>query len=170
LTATAIAVRRATYQDFDAVAQLMQGFMALHHRWDPEQFRTAILGFTAAAFQGWLERPGELHLAAETDAGVLGYACATRWEGRGNDFMWARRGVYIPYIVVAPDLRRKGIGRALFSAIEAWAEEFEAEYVGLNVNPQNEGARAFYATLGYDLASEYRAKTLRRIERLKTPH
>lgn len=140
--------------------------MALHHRWNPEQFRTALLGFSAAIFQGWLERQDELHLAAQTDAGVLGYACATRWEGRGNDFMWARRGVYIPYIVVAPDQHRKGIGRDLFRAVEAWAEEFEAEYVGLNVNPQNETAKAFYAALGYDVASEYRAKTLRRFARL----
>jgi ribosomal protein S18 acetylase RimI-like enzyme len=45
-------------------------------------------------------------------------------------------------------------------------EEFEAEYVGLNVNPRNETAKAFYAALGYDVGSEYRAKTLRRVARL----
>jgi ribosomal protein S18 acetylase RimI-like enzyme len=170
MTATGTTVRRATYRDFDAVDRLMQAFMALHHGWNPEQFRTAVLGFSAAIFQGWLERQDELHLAAETDAGVLGYACATRWEGRGNDFMWPRRGVYIPFIVVAPDQHRKGIGRALFRAIEAWAEEFEVEYVGFNVNPQNESAKAFYAALGYDVASEYRAKALRRVARLSASH
>lgn len=166
MTATGTTVRRATWRDFDAVARLMQGFMALHHRWDPDQFRTAILGFTAATFQDWLERPGELYLVAEIERGIVGYASATRWEGRGNDFMWMRRGVYIPVIVVASDQHRKGIGRALFGAIEAWAGEFEAEYVGLNVNPQNETAKAFYAALGYDATSEYRAKTLRRVARL----
>jgi ribosomal protein S18 acetylase RimI-like enzyme len=169
MTATATIVRRATHQDFAAVAGLMQDFMALHHRWQPEQFRTTLLGFTAAIFQGWLERQDELHLAAEVDANVLGYASATRLEGRGNDFVWLRRGVYISLIVVAPEQRRRGIGRGLFGAIEAWANEFEAEYVALNVYPLNDTARAFYAALGYGLSSEYRSKTLREVARLKTP-
>jgi ribosomal protein S18 acetylase RimI-like enzyme len=169
MPAIAVDVRRATHHDFDAIAVMMEGFMTLHHRWQPEQFRTAALGFTAAIFQGWLERKDEIYLVAEAEAAVSGYACATRSEGRGNDFMWPRRGVYIPIIVVAADHRRRGIGRALFTAIEAWAEAFEAEYVGLNVNPQNESAKAFYATLGYNLASEYRAKTLRKIARLTAP-
>jgi ribosomal protein S18 acetylase RimI-like enzyme len=167
MTATAI-VRHATHQDFGAVASLMQEFTALHHRWQPEQFRTTFLGFTAAIFQGWLERKDELHLAAEADANVLGYACATRWDGRGNDFVWVRRGVYVPFVVVAPDQHRRGIGRALFATIEAWAHEYEAEYVALNVSPYNDAGRAFYAALGYDLSSEYRAKTLRKVARLKT--
>jgi ribosomal protein S18 acetylase RimI-like enzyme len=167
MTASPAIVRRATHRDFGAVARLMQDFIALHHRWQPEQFRSTLLGFSAAIFQIWLDRKDELHLAAEGDGNVLGYACATRWEGRGNDFVWVRRGVYIPFVVVAPDQRRRGIGRALFAAIEAWAHEYEAEYVALNVSPHNDAGRAFYATLGYDLSSEYRSKTLRKVVRLK---
>jgi ribosomal protein S18 acetylase RimI-like enzyme len=166
-TVNAITVRRATHEDFPAVAELMQGFMTLHHRWHPDLFRTSLLGFTAAIFQGWLTRKNELHLAAEVEGGgVLGYAGASRFEGRDNDFIWQRRGVYISFIVVEPSRRRTGIGRALFRAIEAWGTEFEAEYIGLNVNPHNEAARAFYAALGYDMSSEYRVKTLRRIARV----
>ena len=66
MTATGTAVRRATYRDFEAVDRLMQGFMALHHGWSPEQFRTALLGFTAAIFQGWLERQDEATKARAT--------------------------------------------------------------------------------------------------------
>jgi ribosomal protein S18 acetylase RimI-like enzyme len=161
-----VRVRRASHHDFAAIADMMTGFVAQHHRWQPDQFRSTYLGFTAAIFQGWLERPDELHLAAEVDGTVSGYASASRWEGLGNDLIWPRRSVYVQFIVVAPGRRRSGIGRALFAAIEAWADEFTAENIGLNMSPLNEVGRAFYAALGYEVSNEYRTKTLRRIARL----
>jgi ribosomal protein S18 acetylase RimI-like enzyme len=162
-------IRPAHYTDFDAISEMMKGFMALHHRWQPELFRTALLGFTAAIFQGWLERKNELHLAAEVEGVVSGYACAASWDGWGNDLIWPRRNVFVQIVVVAPAKRRSGIGRALFAAIEAWAAEFEAEYIGLNVSPLNETARAFYAALGYEASNEHRAKNLRKITRIAIP-
>jgi ribosomal protein S18 acetylase RimI-like enzyme len=162
-------VRPAHYTDFDTISEMMKGFVTLHHRWQPDVFRTAMLGFTAAIFQGWPERKNERHLVAEVEGVVSGYACAARWEGWGNDLVWQRRNVYVPFIVVAPGKRRNGIGRALFAAIEVWAAEFEAEYIGLNVSPMNETARAFYAALGYEASNEYRAKTLRKITRIASP-
>src|SRR5262245_59722517 len=115
MTAAKVNIRPAHHSDFDSIAEMMKGFAALHHEWQPEQFRTAMLGFTAAIFQGWLERPSELHVAAEVEDGVSGYACAARWEGWGNDLVWPRRNVYIQFVVVAPARRRSGIGRALFA-------------------------------------------------------
>jgi GNAT superfamily N-acetyltransferase len=63
-------------------------------------------------------------------------------------------------------MRRNGIGRALFAAIEAWAHERDVEFIGLNVSPFNE-ARAFYAALGYDLNTEHRLKTIRKVRRFE---
>src|SRR5262245_1587083 len=102
MPATEVAVRHATHHDFDAIADIMKDFVAQHHRWQPDQFRSTFLGFTAAIFQGWLERKNELHLAAEIAGEVNGYACAARWEGWGNDLVWPRRNVYIQMVVVAP--------------------------------------------------------------------
>ena len=167
MAVTEVGVRPATHHDFDAIAGMMKDFVLLHHRWQPEQFRSAFLGFTAAIFQGWLERKDELHLAADVAGNISGYASASRWEAWGNNLAWPRRNVYIQFVVVAPARRRSGIGRTLFAAIEAWAHEFEAEYVGLNVSPMNEAGRAFYAALGYDVSNEFRAKTLRKVTRLE---
>lgn len=164
---TSIHVRPARHRDFGAVAELLRDFAAQHHHWQPEQFRPAFLGFTAAIFATWLDRPDELILAAECEGEVVGYASASRSAGVSGTATFPRRSVHIALIVVAADRRRLGVGRALFSAIEAWAAEFNAEYVGLFVSPQNDSAKAFYTSLGYDPTGEVRAKTLRHVKRFE---
>jgi len=167
MPAAAANVRPATHADFGAIAAMLGDFMAQHHGWHPDEFRPTLLGFTPAIFQGWLDQPNTLHLAAEIGGSVVGYASSSSFSGFANDFMFARPGVHIAFIVVAQAMRRKGVGRALFGAIEAWARESDAEYIGLNVTPLNDGARAFYASLGYDLRNEYRTKTIREVRRFE---
>jgi ribosomal protein S18 acetylase RimI-like enzyme len=160
-------VRPATHADFDEVAALFDDFMTLHRRWQPDLFRPTLLGFTPAIFQSWLDQPNTRYIVADLGGLVAGYVSANSSPGWANDFVFARPGVYITVIIVAAGIRRKGVGRALFEAIEAWAQENNAEFVGLNVNPSNDAARAFYASLGYDLNSEYRAKTMRTVRRFE---
>jgi ribosomal protein S18 acetylase RimI-like enzyme len=159
-------VRPATHADFAAVAALLSDFAAQHNRWEPSLFRPTVLGFTDAIFQTWLKEPDALHLVAETGGEVVGYASAFRGAGHVSDFTSPRRNVYVGIIGVAADRHRTGIGRALFRSIEAWAQEYRAEHIGLNVNAQNERTKAFYAALGYHTTSEYRSKTLRQIKRM----
>ena len=159
-------IRFTHHTDFNAVAGMMTGFMAQHHRWQPDEFRSAPIGFTAAIFQTWLEQPNELHLTAEADDGIAGYIAATRWEGEGSLFTYGRRCVFVSSIVVADAHRRRGVGRSLFAAVEIWADEFKAEFVGLHVSAPNEAAKGFYAALGYDVTGEHRQKPLRRVTRM----
>src|SRR5262245_11788676 len=163
-----VSVRPASHADFSAIAELLGCTQAQHHRWHPDEFRPAFLGFTPAIFQTWLEQPDQLHLAAEIDGKVAGYAGAARWAGHGSDTTFVRRGVFVSFVRVAPDQRRKGVGRALLAGIETWAAEFDAEYVSLSVSACNKTAQAFYSTLGYDLSTEHRTKTLRKVRRIET--
>lgn len=163
-----ISVRPAKHTDFEPVAALMKDFMVQHHHWQPEQFRHRVLGLTAAIFQTWLSEADELHLVAQMDGNVIGYAMANRWRGTGAAFVYPRRGVFVGTIVIAPDQRRNGAGRALFVAVERWATDFNAEYIGLSVAAQNDAAKSFYTALGYDVESEYRAKTLRHVTRMSS--
>jgi GNAT superfamily N-acetyltransferase len=165
----AVSARPATYNDFEAVAGMMTGFFAQHHHWHPDQFRPAILGFTQAIFQTWLQNKEELHLVAEIEARVIGYASASRWVTGGGTITFPRRGVHVGLLVVASEHRRKGAARTLFGAIEQWAAAYNAHAIGLNVSPANEEAKAFYAALGYHLDGEYRTKVLRRPRYMTDP-
>ena len=167
MAAANVTVRPARYTDHGAIADILEGFTIQHHDWRPNFFRPALIGFTTAVFQTWLTEPDELNLAAEIDGSVVGYTRAGRYSGFANEFVFPRRGVHVGVLAVAAGARRKGVGRALFRAVEDWANAFEAETIGLDVSPLNATARAFYASLGYDPVNEYRTKTLRHMKRFE---
>lgn len=52
--------------------------------------------------------------------------------------------------MVAPDFRRKGLARKLFTALLARARETNSEQVFLEVRESNQAARALYARLGFE--------------------
>jgi RimJ/RimL family protein N-acetyltransferase len=53
-------------------------------------------------------------------------------------------------LMVAQGSRRRGVGRALMEAAEAWAREAGISKLELHVFPHNEPAIALYETLGYE--------------------
>ncbi len=59
-----------------------------------------------------------------------------------------RGSVY--YVSVDPDHRKKGHGRALMTAAEAWLRERGIEKLNLMVRAGNTHAQAFYETLDFD--------------------
>ena len=57
--------------------------------------------------------------------------------------------VEIMGLVVSPQARRRGVGRALVARAEAWASELGAGYVVVRSNVKREESHAFYPALGY---------------------
>ena len=58
-----------------------------------------------------------------------------------------------PYVEgwwVAPDLRRRGVGRALFAAIEDWARERGFAELGSDAHVENTVSRAAHVSLGFE--------------------
>lgn len=55
---------------------------------------------------------------------------------------------YVTDIVVDPEARRTGIGRALFGALRDWMVERGADYLRLQVLEKNKASQAFWRALG----------------------
>lgn len=159
-------IRPARWTDHAQLAPIVDAFAELHHRMDPA-FRPRWLGFTEAIFQTWLDEPTDLHLVAEHDEAIAGYAWAGRGFGNIGNYLFMRRNLDVYVLAVAEQHRRKGIGRALLDGVEAAARDFDAEIVQLSMVPSNDRARAFYVARGYRVTSETLTKTLRSVQRLE---
>jgi ribosomal protein S18 acetylase RimI-like enzyme len=66
-------------------------------------------------------------------------------------------------LMVAASYRRRGVGRALMEAAEAWAREVGVRKLELHVFPYNDAAIALYESLGYEREG-YRRDHFRRTE------
>jgi ribosomal-protein-alanine N-acetyltransferase len=73
-------------------------------------------------------------------------------DGAPSGFLVARRGVdewELENIVVAREVRRKGLGKRLLAALLAHAHETECESVFLEVRESNSAARRLYEQAGF---------------------
>ena len=81
----------------------------------------------------------ELFLVLEVDGSVAGTVMAG-YEGH--------RG-WINYLAVDPDVRRRGLGRALMAEAERLLRERGCPKINLQVRRDNHQAIAFYARIGF---------------------
>jgi len=99
----------------------------------------------------WLEE--SLDGAKNGDGAVLVAADATGIAGvvsiRSSTHFTGERDGYIGELVVADRASRRGIGRALIAAAEAWARDHGLRNLTLHTGAFNAGARGFYAALGF---------------------
>ena len=85
---------------------------------------------------------GERHvfLAAVEDGQALGYV----------GMMFVLDEGYISNVAVAPEARRRGVGRALITELLRRADEKALAFVTLEVRPSNEAAIALYSAFGFE--------------------
>lgn len=95
--------------------------------------------------------PHGFHLAAFARTTLAGFILTLRRAGRGH----------VITIDVAPEFRRRGIGRRLLAAAEAFYRRAGARGMRLEAAADNAAAFAFYAGLGY--------RTVRVLPRYYTP-
>lgn len=129
-------IRPATLADAAAIAAL----------WNPWILDTAItfasVEKTAADIGAMIEtRP--CFFVAETTS-LLGFATYSQFRG-GNGYATCMEHT----VILSPDARGQGAGRALLQAVEAHARAGGAHQMIAGVSGENPDARAFHAAQGY---------------------
>ena len=100
-----------------------------------------------------LGRADTLLLVAEYDGRIAGYLLA----GDHRTFLANGRVCWVEEVMVAADLRRHGIGRALMQHAERWAVERGSAYLSL----ASRRAGDFYLAQAYEDSAVFFKKTLR---------
>jgi len=138
-----LVVRQATADDADALFGLAESFA---RSFRPQ--RDAFLGCLERLLRddtAWLS-------VAECSGTVVGYCL-----GFDHDAFYANGRVsWVEEIMVTPDFRRQGIGRALMTAFEEWARSRGSKLVGLATRR----AAFFYSALDYEESAVYFRKVL----------
>lgn len=86
-----------------------------------------------------LPQGGIFWLARDGAAELLGYAAGTMRP----------IGCQIGPVFTRSEARRRGVGEALLTAIQAWAEATRVPVVEISVAADNTGGQAFLGSLGY---------------------
>jgi ribosomal protein S18 acetylase RimI-like enzyme len=141
-----VRIEQANAADVPALAELLSQLFSIEKdfRADAARQRRGI--------QALIEQPRNraVVLVARDDDGtaigmVSGQLVVSTAEGAPS--------AWIEDVVVAPGLRRLGIGRALLNAVLEWAATQGATRAQLLADQTNEAALAFYARLGWTRSS-----------------
>jgi ribosomal protein S18 acetylase RimI-like enzyme len=145
-----ISVRSATPDDASALGHLGSLLVTLHHDFDPERFIAPGLGTERGYGEflvSQLDRRDAFVLVAEIDGDVLGYAYAGL---EGNDWMALRGPAGVIHdLIVDPERRRQGLGRALLEAALRTLFDRGAPRVVLSTAQRNAVAQRVFESAGF---------------------
>ena len=143
-------IRRATNADLPHIGRLGALLVAQHHAFDSRRFLQATErtkdGY--ARFLGTqLDEPDAAVFVAQLDADVIGYAYVAV---ESYDYMSLRGPAGLLHdIIVDPERRRHGVGRALLEAVLDYVRSRGLEQIVLSTAQRNEAAQRFFAGVGF---------------------
>lgn len=149
MTRPAVAIRPARPSDLPALGRLGAALADLHHGFDPRRF--FVVPDMHEGYAWWLGRelqnPRAVVLAAARGRRVVGYAYG-RLEGRDWNALREPCGHAID-LVLAPEERGAGVGRALARALFQALETRGAPRVVLEAASRNRRAQRLFRALGF---------------------
>ncbi len=141
-------IRFARPEDIPAILQLLRQVGGLHHGLRPDIFRENAQKYSASQLISMLADPVKpIFIAAEGDT-VLGYGFCQLRTVENNPVMKDRTELYVDDLCVEEAGRKQGVGKALYTAIRSYGKMRRCHSITLNVWSCNEGALAFYRTMG----------------------
>lgn len=145
-------IRRATGADYEALCGILAEVDQFHCERLPGIFQ-AVSGPARSReyLDSLLQNPEALVLLAEAGDQAVGCLLALLRPAPPAPILVPRLIAFIDTLAVLSVWRRQGIGRALMDGAHNWAREHGADDLELNVFAFNEGAVAFYRSLGYEV-------------------
>ena len=141
-------VRRAEARDIPAILDLLVQVDMVHHNGRPDLFKGPATKYSAEELERILaDEETPVFVCTDEQNRVLGHGFCVM-QHSGGQLMEEHATVYIDDICVDEEARGRGVGRALYEHILAFAREKGAYNVTLNVWTCNPGAMAFYERLG----------------------
>lgn len=147
-----ITVRRAAFDDYDVIGQLLGDILRQHQSGRPDLFESQadVAGkYSPSEFKEFLADEDIAIFAACEDQEVVGYLISKIIDTQHNPVLKKIKRLYIDDLCVDKDHRHTGAGRLLMEAAEEFARETGCYNITLNVWEFNENAKAFYEHLGY---------------------
>jgi isopentenyl-diphosphate delta-isomerase type 1 len=150
-------LRKAEPKDIPAILELLIQVNMVHHNGRPDLFKGPTTKYTGAELEQILrndETP--VFVCTDENGTVLGHGFCVL-QHAGGQLMVEHDTLYIDDICVDGNARGRGVGRALYNHILAYAREKGCYNVTLNVWTCNPRAMAFYQKLGmepYKIAME----------------
>lgn len=140
-------IEPAKLSDMQDITRLYRALNTDMSRLQPEMFRPA--DANDEFIRSVLESGSEDILVAREGSRVLGLALVQEKDTPPYPAFIPRRYTYLMDLVVDPDHRGRGIGRALMGAVKDWAKSRNAEFIELGVLAQNKDAIRLYESLGF---------------------
>jgi len=149
-----LVVRAATLDDYEAMTSLYTETDRLNHEWLPQLFPPVTGPIRSRDYVArQLADPNVRYLVAELAGRIVGLLLAIHHDVPSTPWFHARRYVEVQDLTVDSAARRRGVGRLLIDATEAWARERGATSIDLTVIEANENALRFYERLGFSTRS-----------------
>lgn len=145
-------IRIATLEDARTLAALNHHVHDLHVEAEPDRYSATDDAAVADRFREFVGDPATEVLLVEGEGTPLGYVVVVGVDHPSQAFAPARRWALIDQIAVVPGARRTGVGRVLMDAAENSARRRGYAELQLDVRAHNEGARAFYESLGFEIS------------------
>lgn len=141
-------IRFAAKEDIPGLIRLLRQVGQVHHEIRPDIFRAGAQKYDEAALSALLRDPNRPVFAAMEGDAMLGYAFCIWQEVKQDGALADRKNLYIDDLCVDEGVRGKGVAKALYDAVLAWAREQGCDAVTLNVWCGNDRAMAFYEKCG----------------------
>lgn len=145
-----VEIRRADEGDAEILAELYQLVHQPHLDLMPDRFKPLEMEAASEWFRTRLGKSAVRVWIAESDGAPVGYMMATTLERPETPFRYPRLVCHMDQLAVVPEMRRHGVGRALFDRALTDARERGVQDVEGHSWSFNAGTHELLRTFGFD--------------------